>query len=94
MFCLFKNNKDSDQARQLVANGAALIDVRTPQEFAEGHLPGAVNIPIDEIQHRFAEIGDANRPVVVYCRSGARSGRAKKTLEGLGPHTRSVLLVT
>lgn len=84
MFFSAKTNKDSDHARQLVANGAALIDVRTPEEFAEGHLPGAINIPVDQIEHRSAEIGDSTRPVVVYCRSGARSERAKATLEGLG----------
>ena len=66
------------RARELVAGGAALVDVRSPAEFAGGHIDGAVNIPVGEIGQRLAEVPDG--PVVVYCRSGARSARAASTL--------------
>lgn len=65
-------------------NGALVVDVRTPQEFAGGHYPGAVNIPVDQVQSRLKEFGDRNSPVVVYCQSGGRSAMAKQILEGAG----------
>jgi phage shock protein E len=63
----------------LVAAGATLLDVRTPEEFSERHLEGAVNIPVDQVEARLAEI-PRDRPVVVYCRSGARSMSAARIL--------------
>ncbi|MEO1288674.1 MAG: rhodanese-like domain-containing protein [Chloroflexota bacterium] len=56
-----------------------LIDVRTPQEFASGHIAGAINIPVDQIVNRLDEIPQ-NIAVVVYCQSGNRSGRAASIL--------------
>lgn len=81
------------QARQLVRAGARLVDVRTPDEFAAGHLPGAVNIPLAELGHRLDELEPRDGAVVLYCRSGNRSGQAKAllaragftTLHDLGP---------
>lgn len=89
-----KPGKDPATAKQLVASGALVLDVRTPEEFADGHLPAAVNVPIDELPARLAEVdqlagGDKARPVVVYCASGARAGKAKSVLERAG-HTRVV----
>jgi phage shock protein E len=58
-----------------------LLDVRTPDEFAAGHIPGAVNIPHDQLPNRLAELAGAkNKEVVVYCRSGRRSAIAQETL--------------
>jgi phage shock protein E len=73
-----------EQARELVEAGAALIDVRTPAEFASGHIEGARNIPVSEIGARADEVGDKDAPVVVYCRSGARSANATSALERAG----------
>ena len=68
-----------------VAQGAMLVDVRTPEEYAEGHLPEAINIPFEQIVEAFAKQGIAkDTPVVVYCRSGRRSGIAKESLEKAG----------
>lgn len=75
--------KDSAAAHELVSGGAVLLDVRTPAEFASGHIDGARNIPVDQIAARSKEIDKAT-PVVVYCRSGARSAAAANTLRGLG----------
>ena len=69
-----------DRARDIVGEGAKLVDVRTPEEFDDGHIEGAVNIPVAELADRFADVGDKAKPVVVYCRSGARSARAKQML--------------
>ena len=72
------------EARSLVAKGALLLDVRTPGEFAGGHIEGAVNIPVQELEQRLVELGDKARPIVVYCRSGVRSSRAASMLKGAG----------
>ena len=62
-----------------------VLDVRSAAEFAEGHIPGAVNIPHDVIGERVAELGPSgDRDIVVYCRSGRRSALAIETLKGAG----------
>lgn len=73
-----------EQVRRLIGEGAALIDVRTVGEFASGHLEGARNLPLSQLPARMVELGDKNAPLVVYCRSGARSGQAKRLLERAG----------
>jgi len=75
---------DGAAARQLVADGVKVVDVRTPAEFAAGHVPGAVNIPFDQMPARAAELGAPSTPVLVYCRSGRRSGVAAQTLKEKG----------
>jgi len=61
------------------------VDVRTENEFKTGHVKGAMNIPLDQIQYRFEEItGLGNIPVVFYCRSGNRSSRAVGYLRQMG----------
>ncbi|HXU01899.1 MAG TPA: rhodanese-like domain-containing protein [Polyangia bacterium] len=71
-------------ARKLVAAGAHLVDVRSPEEYARGHLPGAVNIPVQELDRRLGEVGPADRELIVYCRSGHRSTRAAQVLREHG----------
>lgn len=73
------------QAWKSIRAGALLVDVRTPEEYAQGHIDGALNIPYDEISARRDELGTAlDRPLVLYCRTGRRADIAKKMLEGLG----------
>ncbi len=61
--------------------GPLLLDVRSPGEFASGHLPGAVNIPFDELPGRTEEIAEFRAPgVIVYCESGRRAGMAEESL--------------
>lgn len=62
---------------------AFLVDVRTPGEFAEGSAPGAVNIPLDELEARLDEFGGKEK-IVVFCRSGNRSRQAKSLLDSKG----------
>ncbi|MFA6504688.1 MAG: rhodanese-like domain-containing protein [Treponemataceae bacterium] len=72
--------------------GALIVDVRTQEEFASGHIPSAALFPYDELSVKapnFAALvgeakGGKDRPIVVYCRSGRRSAIAAKTLRGLG----------
>jgi rhodanese-related sulfurtransferase len=73
-----------NEARQLVADGAMLLDVRSPEEFAGGHIDGAVSIPIQELSGRTDELGNKTDPIVVYCQSGTRSAMAKRMLERNG----------
>jgi rhodanese-related sulfurtransferase len=62
-----------------------LIDVRTPEEFAAGHIPGAVNIPYDVLPTRLHELeGHQGDEVVVYCRTGRRAGIAEQALTEAG----------
>ncbi len=60
------------------------IDVRTPQEFYSGHFPGARNIPLDELMMHLDELKRTNAPLVLYCRSGARSTGALILLKEAG----------
>jgi len=60
-----------------------VLDVRTPQEYAAGHVPGAVNVPYDQVASHLAEI-PKDKDVVIYCRSGRRTGLAAEVLEANG----------
>ncbi len=64
---------------------AVLLDVRTPDEFHEKHIKGAINLPLDAIDNKIAEIvPDKNTPIYLYCRSGRRSKMAMGKLQQLG----------
>ena len=78
---------DPARARTLIANGAVVIDVRTPEEFAEGHLDKAINMPVQTFEP--AEVdkltnNDKSKPIVVHCAAGARAAKAKAKLEAAG----------
>jgi len=64
--------------------GAAIIDVRSPDEFADGAYPKARNIPVNQLPNRFSEVGPKDKPVVVYCASGGRSAVAAQILKANG----------
>jgi rhodanese-related sulfurtransferase len=74
----------SADARKLVEQGALLVDVRSPGEFAGGHLDGAINVPVDTIGARAAELVKKGKKIVVYCASGMRSGSAASALKRAG----------
>jgi phage shock protein E len=73
-----------DEARNMVAQGALLLDVRTPPEFSQGHVAAARNIPVADLAARADTLGKKDQAIVVYCQSGARSGQAVKILERSG----------
>ena len=70
--------------KNLVDNGAIIIDVRTPQEFDHGNIKGSKNIPLDRIQKEAASIKKMGKPIITVCKSGARSGMAKSILKSAG----------
>lgn len=73
------------EVKQSDAASPIIVDVRTPGEFKTGAYPGAVNIPLDELPRRFAELGDnLKRDITVYCASGARSAYAENLLRQMG----------
>lgn len=73
-----------EEARRLVEHqGATLVDVRNPQEFAKGAVPGALNLPLHVLPLRHNEL-DMSKPVILYCLSGARSSQAHMLLNNLG----------
>jgi phage shock protein E len=75
---------DGATAKSLAAAGAKVVDVRTAEEFATGHVPGAINIPYDEIGKRASVIGPPSTQVVLYCRTGRRSAIAVEALQKAG----------
>ena len=64
--------------------GAVLLDVRTPQEYAQGHIPGSKNIPLQTLHDAEGAIQDKGTPLYVYCQSGARSSQAASLLRQMG----------
>jgi len=69
--------------KSIIDDGAFLVDVRTPGEFSSGHVPGSVNIPLDSVPNQLAKFKD-KKNIIVFCRSGARSGQAKSILQQNG----------
>ena len=68
-----------------IEHEALLVDVRTPEEFADGHYPGAINIPHETILDGLNQLGvTADIAVILYCRSGNRSGQAEQVLQQKG----------
>src|SRR5690606_16362444 len=65
-------------------NTPLVVDVRTPGEFHGGAYPGAINIPLDELQSRLDELGSKDREITLYCASGARSAYGQRMLMQLG----------
>ncbi len=70
--------------REKIKAGARIIDVRTPGEYRDGAYPGAVNIPLPLLPLRLGELEPKDKPVVLYCESGARSGHAARLLKQAG----------
>lgn len=71
--------------QKMKEEGVQLIDVRTPSEYAEGHLANAVNININDSDFKAKiEALDKTKPILVYCKSGGRSGRACSQLKEMG----------
>ena len=74
-----------DELKQFQNEGAIVIDVRSPQEYREGHIDGAISIPEYEIKKKIENmVLDKDKNIVVYCSSGGRSKKAQKVLKKLG----------
>ena len=68
----------------VIKDGALLVDVRSTQEYNEGHLEGAINIPVYDLENKIYMLPNKNEEIVVYCASGHRSRQAKEILENYG----------
>lgn len=79
----FFGNTETPELQLIIDEGAFLVDVRTPEEFAAGHVKGSVNIPLDTIGSKITAF-KSKKNIVVFCRSGARSGQAKAILQQNG----------
>ena len=80
-------NITAQQAKQLMEReeGYVILDVRTEEEYAMGHIPGAILIPDYEIEQKAEHVlTDKNQMILIYCRSGRRSKNAAQTLQKLG----------
>ena len=73
-------NKDLEN---IIANGALIIDVRTPEEYKEGHIGGSLNIPLNDIRNAMSWL-IKDVPAIIVCASGDRSTQAKDMLEANG----------
>ena len=79
---LFADTKNQELLTA-IRNGAFMVDVRTPAEFAADRVAGAINIPLDKIPHRLSQFNEKDM-IVVFCKSGGRSAQAKDILEQRG----------
>lgn len=70
--------------KELISQGAVIIDVRSPGEYKAGHIQGSKNYPLDSIRSKVNDLKKANKPVITVCQSGARSGMAKNILKATG----------
>jgi len=70
--------------KELMEQGAVVIDVRTPDEYRGGHIRNSKNFPLDMLGGKTAEIKKMNKPVITVCRSGARSAAAVGVLKQAG----------
>lgn len=74
-----------EKARDQLASGALVIDVRSPEEFGGGHVPGALNLPLGEVREKISQrVKDKNQPLLVHCLSGGRSALAQQQLKTMG----------
>lgn len=80
---IFGGSSTNENLATLINEGAFLVDVRSSGEFADGHVNGSVNIPLDQVQNQLAKFKEKEN-IVVFCRSGNRSSQAKSILEQNG----------
>lgn len=73
-----------NKIKEALRNEAIIIDVRTPREFDEGHIPKSLNIPIDRINSNTQRIKDLHKTVIFCCASGVRSGNAVSIMKQHG----------
>ena len=85
LFLAIKSRETRIKIQEALQSGALVIDVRSPQEYANGHFSTAINIPYDQVKQRLGELGeDKKRPIVLYCYVGSRSAAVKRILQANG----------
>ncbi len=81
---IFGGGARTERVKELLAQDAIVIDVRTPGEFQGGHVAGSKNYPLQSIQGKVKELKKLNKPLVLCCASGGRSGQATSFLQSEG----------
>ena len=76
--------KSKVNCHELLANGAILIDVRTPSEFSQGNIKGSKNVPLNTIENKINKMEKLRKPIVLCCQSGMRSRQATTLLKRHG----------
>lgn len=80
-----KNDIDINELKNKTMKGAILLDVRSPQEYNEGHLEGAILIPEYELKSKCEyKLPDKEKTIIIYCSTGTRSKKAQRELEKMG----------
>jgi phage shock protein E len=83
MLGFFKKKEDLDY-KELIKQGAVILDVRSKEEFKGGHVKGAINIPLDTLSSDIKKIGNKDTYIITCCLSGGRSSMAKNILHTVG----------
>jgi rhodanese-related sulfurtransferase len=81
------NSIDSVKAKEMISNNEIdiILDVRSKEEWNEGHYPNAIHIPVENVETKFpSKYPDINKKILVYCKSGMRASRASSSLDSLG----------
>ncbi len=84
LFSMFGGVGKQDAVKEMLAKGAMIIDVRTPDEYRSGHITNSVNIPLNLLLGKVNDLKRKNKPIITCCRSGARSGMAADQLKSAG----------
>lgn len=84
MLRFFKKDTGEVDYKQLIKQGAIVLDVRSKKEFEGGHVAGAVNIPLETLSSDLGKFGDKDVYIVTCCASGGRSSMAKSILHSAG----------
>lgn len=83
--CYCETEISKQQLEKMIEQGAILLDVRSPQEFAEGHMENAISLPEYEIKEKVdSMLPNKSQLIIVYCSTGHRSEKAQAMLEKLG----------
>ena len=82
--CTEAAHDQADGVKAKINSGALVLDVRTPGEYNGWHYPGALNIPLQQLEPRLDELGDRERPIIAYCTVGSRSHYAVMLLRSYG----------
>jgi len=84
VFYFYKKSTKSTTTLAMINNGSTVVDVRSPQEFKQGHFEGSVNIPLNSLSAQITKIKTFKTGIIVVCASGVRSAQAKSILNSHG----------
>ena len=80
LLSLFGVKSREQKVKEAIEEGAVIVDVRTPQEYNEGHISNSLNIPLNQIEARVSTLKKKEKTIILCCKSGGRAGRAKAIL--------------